>query len=44
VDELFVPDLQAYLLDLERQCYQIGEFIEAQYFAGRVLRAEEIVV
>ncbi len=44
VDELFVPDLQVYLLDLERQCYQIGEFIEAQYFAGRVLRAEEVVV
>ncbi|CAA9587455.1 MAG: Protein containing domains DUF403 [uncultured Thermomicrobiales bacterium] len=44
VDELFVPDLREYLLDLERQCYQIGEYIEAQYFAGRVLRAEEVVV
>jgi hypothetical protein len=36
--------LREYLLDLQRQCYEIGEYIEAQYFAGRVLRAEEVVI
>ena len=44
VDELFTPGLRDYLLGLERQCYQIGEYIEKQYFAGRVLRVEEVVV
>jgi uncharacterized alpha-E superfamily protein len=44
VDELFERGLREYLLDLQRQCYEIGEYIEAQYFAGRVLRAEEVVI
>jgi uncharacterized alpha-E superfamily protein len=43
VDEIFAIGLRDYLLDLQRQCYRIGEQIEAQYFAGRVLRAEEVV-
>ena len=44
VDELFDRGLREYLLDLQRQCYKIGEYIESQYFAGRVLRAEEVVI
>ncbi len=44
VEEVFEAGMHAYLLDLQRQCYRIGELIEAQYFAGRVLRAEEVVV
>lgn len=44
VEEVFEAGMHNYLLDLERQCYRIGELIEAQYFAGRVLRAEEVVV
>ena len=43
VDEVFAIGLRDYLHSLERQCNQIGDQIEAQYFAGRVLRAEEIV-
>lgn len=43
VDEVFAVGLRDYLHSLERQCNQIGDLIEAQYFAGRVLRAEEVV-
>src|SRR4051812_43579887 len=43
VDEVFAIGLRDYLRDLQRQCNLIGEQIEAQYFAGRVLRAEEVV-
>ena len=44
VEELFAVDLHAYLLDIQRQCFQIGEHIQAQYFAPRILRAEEVIV
>ena len=30
-------------LDLQRRCYTIGEHIQAQYFAPRILRPEEVV-
>lgn len=43
VDEVFAIGLRPYLHNLQRQCFVIGEQIEAQYFAGRVLRAEEVV-
>ena len=43
VDEVFERGLHEYLVDLQRQCYQIGERIQAQYFAPRVLRAEEVI-
>lgn len=43
VEELFAVDLHAYLLDIQRQCFQIGEHIQAQYFAPRILRAEEVI-
>ena len=36
-------DLHAYLLDIQRQCNQIGERIQAQYFAPRILRPEEVI-
>jgi uncharacterized alpha-E superfamily protein len=43
VEELFAVDLHEYLLDIQRQCFQIGELIQAQYFAPRVLRAAEVI-
>ncbi len=44
VDEVFAIGLRDYLRGLQRQCNEIGAHIEAQYFAGRVLRAEEVVL
>jgi len=43
VEEVFAVDLHEYLLDIQRQCFQIGEHIQAQYFAPRILRAEEVI-
>jgi uncharacterized alpha-E superfamily protein len=43
VEEIFATGLHDYLLDIERQCYQIGERIQAQYFAPRVVRPEEVI-
>ncbi|MHB8647363.1 MAG: alpha-E domain-containing protein [Thermomicrobiales bacterium] len=43
IEEVFALDLHDYLLDIQRQCFQIGEHIQAQYFAPRVLRAEEVI-
>ncbi len=43
VEEIFTTGLHDYLLDIQRQCYQIGERIQAQYFAPRVVRPEEVI-
>jgi uncharacterized alpha-E superfamily protein len=43
VEDVFAVDLHDYLLDIQRQCFQIGEHIQAQYFAPRILRAEEVL-
>ncbi len=43
VEEIFAAGLHEYLVDLQRQCYRIGEHIQEQYFAHRPLRAEEVV-
>ncbi len=43
VEEVFAVDLHDYLLDIQTQCYQIGEHIQAQYFAHRILRPEEVI-
>ena len=43
VEEIYAGGLHAYLLDVQRCCYQIGEHIQAQYFAPRILRPEEVV-
>jgi uncharacterized alpha-E superfamily protein len=43
VEEVFDSGLREYLLDLERQCFQIGELIEGQYFAHRAMRVEEVL-
>lgn len=43
VDEIFATGLHSYLLDVQRRCYQIGEHIQAQYFAPRILRPDEVV-
>lgn len=42
VDEVFTSGLHDYLLDIQRQCYRIGERIEEQYFAHRVMRVEDV--
>lgn len=43
VDEIFDAGLHEYLLELQRQCYRIGEQIQEQYFAPRILRPEEFI-
>jgi uncharacterized alpha-E superfamily protein len=43
VDEVFAIGLHTYLLQLQRSCYQIGEHIQEQYFAPRILRPEEFI-
>jgi uncharacterized alpha-E superfamily protein len=43
VEEVFEAGLHEYLLDIQRQCFRIGERIQAQYFAPRILRAEEVI-
>ena len=43
VEEIFEPGLHQYLLDLQRSCYRLGEHIQAEYFAPRVLRPEDVV-
>lgn len=42
VDELFASGLHDQLVDIQRQCYRIGERIDEEYFAHRVMRAEEV--
>jgi uncharacterized alpha-E superfamily protein len=32
-----------YLLDLQRQCYRLGELIEEEFFAHRPLTSEELL-
>ena len=32
-----------YLVDLQRQCYRIGEHVEAEFFAHRPLTAQEVM-
>ena len=44
VEEVFDSGLREYLLDVQRQCFQIGELIEVQYFAHRAMRVEEVLV
>ncbi len=41
VEELFDANLHEYLVDIQRQCFRIGERIQEQYFAHRIMRAEE---
>ncbi|MFT4038830.1 MAG: alpha-E domain-containing protein [Thermomicrobiales bacterium] len=43
VEEIFETGLHAYLIDLQRACYRLGESIQAEYFAARVLRPEDVV-
>ncbi len=43
VDEIFASGLHDYLLELQRQCYRIGEQVQDQYFAPRILRPEEFI-
>ena len=43
VDEIFADGLHDYLLELQRSCYRIGELVQRQYFAPRILRPEEFI-
>lgn len=43
IEEMFAEGLHAYLLDVQRRCFVIGEHIQAQYFAPRILRQDEVV-
>jgi uncharacterized alpha-E superfamily protein len=42
IDEMLADGLHPALLGLQRSCYQIGEHIQRQYFAPRILRAEDL--
>ena len=41
--EIFDDGLHAYLIDVQRQCYEVGEHIHEEFFAHRPLTAEEVV-
>jgi uncharacterized alpha-E superfamily protein len=43
IDEVFAMSVGTFLQDVQQRCYQIGERIHAQYFAPRILHAEEVV-
>lgn len=43
IDEVFANGVGSFLQDVQTRCYQIGERIHAQYFAPRILHAEEVV-
>ncbi len=43
VDEIFELGLHVFLLELQRSCFRIGEHIQSQYFAPRILRPEEFI-
>jgi uncharacterized alpha-E superfamily protein len=42
--EVIEAGLQGYLADVEARCRAIGDQLHAEYFAPRILRAEEVVV
>ncbi len=43
VDEIFSAGLHGFLLELQRNCFGIGEHVQNQYFAPRILRPEEFI-
>ncbi len=43
IDEVMERGAGTFLQDVQRRCYQIGERIHEQYFAPRILRAEEVI-
>jgi len=43
IDEVFSMGIHEYLVDVQRRCAQIGEAIQTQYFAPRIMRPEEVV-
>ncbi len=42
IGEIFDQGLRDYLVDVQRQCYEVGEHIHEEFFAHRPLTAEEI--
>ncbi|HEY7036784.1 MAG TPA: alpha-E domain-containing protein [Thermomicrobiales bacterium] len=44
IDEVLGMGVGNVLQDVQTRCYQIGERIHAQYFAPRILHAEEVIV
>jgi uncharacterized alpha-E superfamily protein len=43
IDEVMTAGVGTFLQDVQRRCYQIGERIHGQYFAPRILQAEEVI-
>jgi uncharacterized alpha-E superfamily protein len=43
IAEIFDAGLHAYLIDVQRQCFEVGEHINEEFFAHRPLTAEEVV-
>ncbi len=43
IGEVFERGVHDYLLDLQRQCYAIGELIEEEFFAHRPLTAQDVL-
>ncbi|MEA2525443.1 MAG: hypothetical protein QOF73_2670 [Thermomicrobiales bacterium] len=43
IDEVVAMGVGTFLQDVQQRCHQIGERIHAQYFAPRILHAEEVV-
>lgn len=42
VEDIFAAGLHDYLLDLQHQCYRIGEQIQTQYFSNHVMLATDV--
>lgn len=43
IDEVMATGVGPFLQDVQRRCYQIGERIHGQYFAPRILQAEDVI-
>lgn len=43
VDEIFTAGLHSSLLEFQRSCNRIGDLIQRQYFAPKILRPEEFI-
>ena len=43
VEEVFDAGLHAYLVEVQRACYRLGDRLQTQYFLPRALRLEEVV-
>jgi uncharacterized alpha-E superfamily protein len=42
-DDVVDQGIHAYLVDVQRQCYRVGECVEDEFFAHRPLTAAEVL-